>query len=468
MRGFRSHGGPAWSSQSLALAALLACAVVFGGASRQHELRLAIVELTAVGALLLSALALLRAGDWPATRLFTGLMIAIAATPLLQLLPLPAAIWTAAPGRAEAVLALRLAGLDPGWAPLSLTPDETWKCALALLPPAAMAIGVLTSPQAIRMRLVYGFLGLAILAICLGAAQLASGGEQLYPWRTTNAGSVVGFFANRNHMATMCLMSMPFAAVAGGRVMRGGGRYASLAPWLTAAFLGLVLVALAVTRSRAGIVLAGPVLISSLIATWLAAGRGKRLLPVLAIGGVAALSVAAAGVAVSGKIVERFVSSSDSATRFANWRIVADASEAYLPLGSGIGSFDAVFRSVEPVETLDWTFFNHAHNEYLEILLETGWIGVGLLAVFLFWYAKRSWSAWRGRSSPERDLQRAASIGIMVVLLHSIADYPVRTAAIATLLALCCALLDRAARAAREPAPREAGGPPMDPDHLRV
>lgn len=444
MSGTRPQGRLlAWSPQSFALMLLLTCAVMFGGASRQHELRLALVELTAVVALVLSSLALLRADEWPATRLFTSLVIAIAAIPLLQLIPLPAAIWTAVPGREEVVLALSLAGLEPGWAPLSLAPDETWQSALALLPPAAMAIGLLTCPLADRRRLLYGVLGLTCVAICLGAAQLASGGGQLYPWRTTNAGSVVGFFANRNHMATMCLMAMPFAAVNGGRAMREGGRYSALAPWLSAAFLGLVLIALAVTRSRAGIVLAGPVLISSLIAAWLAAGRGKRLLPLLIIGGLIVLSIGAAGVTSSGTIIERFISASGSETRFTNWKIVTEASKTYLPLGSGIGSFDAVFRSVEPVETLDWTFFNHAHNEYLEILLETGWPGIVLLAAFLLWYARRTWSAWRGRSSAERDLQRAASIGIMVVLLHSIADYPVRTAAIATLLALCCALLER-------------------------
>lgn len=437
----------------MALATLLTCAVLFGGASRQHELRLAVVELSAVVALLLSALALLRVGDWPASRLFTGLMVALVATPLLQMIPLPAAIWTAVPGRSEAVLALGLAGIQPGWVPLSLTPDKTWQSALALLPPVAMGVGILACPPAIRFRILYGLLGLTVLAICLGAAQLASGGEQLYPWRTTNAGNVVGFFANRNHMATLCLMAMPFGAVAGGRVMRENGRYAQLAPWLTAAFLGLVLIALAVTRSRAGIVLAGPVLISSLVAAWLAAGRGKRLLPVMVIGGVATLSIAAAGLALSDKIIERFVSSSSSETRFANWQIVADAAATYLPLGSGIGSFDTVFRSVEPVETLDWTFFNHAHNEYLEIVLETGWIGIGLLAAFLFWFGRRSWSAWRGRSSPERDLERAASIAILVVVLHSIADYPARTAAIATVLALCCGLLERAGRTSRRSAP---------------
>jgi hypothetical protein len=46
--------------------------------------------------------------------------------------------------------------------------------------------------------------------------------------------------------------------------------------------------------------------------------------------------------------------------RFERWPRIAEAAQTYLPLGSGIGSFDAVYRSVEPLEELDSTFFNQA------------------------------------------------------------------------------------------------------------
>ena len=40
------------------------------------------------------------------------------------------------------------------------------------------------------------------------------------------------------------------------------------------------------------------------------------------------------------------------------------------------------------------------------------------------------------------DLARAGGIAVLVIMLHSGADYPLRTLTISVLLALCCALLE--------------------------
>ena len=73
-----------------------------------------------------------------------------------------------------------------------------------------------------------------------------------------------------------------------------------------------------------------------------------------------------------------------------------------------------------------------------------------MLISFLVWYGRRSWTAWRARPSTPRDLQRAASIAIGAVLLHSIGDYPLRTETIAVIFALCCGLLELAGRSDAE------------------
>src|SRR5690606_4034235 len=104
---------------------------------RQHELRLAVVEVSALPVLVLALLALLRRNSVSAHPLAIGILAAIAALPLLQLIPLPPGLWTALPGRSEPALALELAGIAPGWTPLSLVPERTWRSFLALLPPAA-------------------------------------------------------------------------------------------------------------------------------------------------------------------------------------------------------------------------------------------------------------------------------------------------------------------------------------------
>ena len=429
-----------WDALAIATVVLLAFSIVFGGASREHALRLAIVELAALPALVLSAGRLIQTGAWREYRFALGLFAAALAVPLVQLLPLPPAVWTGLPGRDQLVLALELAGLQPGWGPLTLAPDLTWRSALALIPPAAMLMATLTVSPPFRTRVLALCLAAAVLSILLGAAQLASGGERLYPWETTAPGNMTGFFANRNHLASMLLAMLPFGLVFGASSLRrrDGNRFAL---WFAALFVGLVVIALAAIRSRAGIMLFAPVMATSLLSAWLATGRGRPAPALLLLVGATGAALTAVAVLALPPILARF-ESQDSQLRLDRWPAVAEAAQTYLPLGSGIGSFDAVYRSVEPLDELDYSFFNQAHNEYLETWLEAGWLGAAVFLAFLVWYVRRTWSAWKAPPTDERNLQRAASIAIGVFLLHSVADYPLRTAALAVLLALFCGLLE--------------------------
>ncbi|RZJ31375.1 MAG: hypothetical protein EON85_03405, partial [Brevundimonas sp.] len=373
---------------AIAAAVLLALSFVFGGASREHALRLALVELAALPLLVLGADRLIRSGLWRSHRFALALLGALAAIPLIQLIPLPPAVWTALPGRAEMVLALELAGIQPGWAPLTVTPDLTWQSALAILPPAAMFLAVLSASQAQTARMMGFYLVAAVISVVLGAIQLASGDTRFYLWATTAAGSVTGFFANRNHLATLLLACLPFAAVFGAAVLRRRSDQ-RLPLWFGALFMGLVVVGLAAIRSRAGVILFGPVAIASLLAAWIAAGRGRPGPGLLALTGGVAAAIGAVAILALPPILARFDVQSAPEGRFEGWPIVASAADTWLPLGSGVGSFDAVFRSVEPLEQLDPTFFNHAHNEYLETWLEAGWLGAALIIAFLIWYGRR-------------------------------------------------------------------------------
>jgi O-antigen ligase len=168
--------------------------------------------------------------------------------------------------------------------------------------------------------------------------------------------------------------------------------------------------------------------------------------------GAAIALVAALGLA---PILERF-DTERAEPRFERWPTVVEAAQTYLPVGAGMGSFDPVYRSVEPLNELDATYFNQAHNEYLEIWLEAGWPGVVAVLAFLVWFGRRSWAVWRARSGSEADMARAASAGILVVLVHSVAEFPLRTVTLTAVLALLCAILERSrnagdARSGRQP-----------------
>lgn len=439
-----------WDGVAIAAFILLAFSVALGGASREHALRVALVELAALPLLVLAAGRLIRADLWRDRQFAFGLLAAIVAIPLIQLIPLPPAVWTGLAGRDPLLLALDLAGLQPGWGQMTLTPDLTWRSALVLVAPLAMFIATLTLSQNARTRLVGLSLGAAVLGILLGAAQLASGGERLYPWETTSAGSVTGFFANRNHLASMLLVTLPFAIVFGAASLRR--RNASRLPlWFAALFLGLVVIALAAIRSRAGVTLFAPVLAFSLLAAWIASGRGRPAPALLMLVGATGAALTAVAILALPPILARFETQDSPEVRFERWPLVAETAQTYLPLGSGIGSFDVVYRSVEPLEELDSSFFNQAHNDYLETWLETGWLGIGVILAFLVWYARRCSTAWKAPPSREGDLQRAASIGVGVLLLHSAGDYPLRTVTLAVVFAMCCGLLELARRTDQDP-----------------
>ena len=426
---------------ALAASVLLVFSFVLGGASRQHELRLAMVELAALP-LLVMAIWFLWGRALPQGRLALGLAAAIAALPLIQLIPLPPAIWTLLPSHAQSELALQVIGASAGWLPLSLSPDRTWASFLALIPPLAVFLGILAIRPDAGLRLVQLMLLLTAAAVLLGMGQILSGDRSLYLWATTDAGNVVGFFANRNHMATLCLVSLPFAITLAGDAMRRNDARSRIKVWVALTFTTVIIFAMAAIRSRTGLVLLGPVLAVSILAGWIAAGRGRPGPAFLSMVGITAVAVVACAVLAINPILERFDSTGAKEGRFENWPLIAETTNTYLPLGSGLGSFDAVFRSVEPLARLDPTFFNQAHNDYLETWLETGWLGAALIITFLVWYFRRSWAIWKTRSAPYLDMQRAATIAIGVVLLHSFVDYPLRTATVATVFALCCGLLE--------------------------
>ncbi len=85
--------------------------------------------------------------------------------------------------------------------------------------------------------------------------------------------------------------------------------------------------------------------------------------------------------------------------------------------------------------TVAWV--NHAHNDYLELLLETGLPGLLLMLAFLGWFVFQTTRVWR---SPFASLfAKAATIAAAAILVHSIVDYPLRTAGIVAISRLASA-----------------------------
>lgn len=143
-----------------------------------------------------------------------------------------------------------------------------------------------------------------------------------------------------------------------------------------------------------------------------------------------------------GPLLERFSEEGD--LRGATSKTVLQASTAYLPFGSGVGSFVPVYASVEPINTMKPAFWNHAHNDLVEVWLETGVLGAALLLVFLLWWGAANWRIWHSASTGGDSLPQAATIVTTLLMVHSLADYPLRTLALAGVFALACGLMEKA------------------------
>ncbi len=90
-------------------------------------------------------------------------------------------------------------------------------------------------------------------------------------------------------------------------------------------------------------------------------------------------------------------------------------------------------------------FANHAHDDILELWLETGIVGVALLALFAVWLGfgvvKFWWRPPAQADDLDRSLARTGTIVIGLLIAHSFVDYPLRTGAIMAVLAFSCGLL---------------------------
>jgi O-antigen ligase len=124
----------------------------------------------------------------------------------------------------------------------------------------------------------------------------------------------------------------------------------------------------------------------------------------------------------------------------------------FFPFGSGMGSFDPIYRSYEPTSLIMNEYLNHAHNDIVEIAIEAGAPAILLLFVFLGWFAIRALRLWKRRVESSADiLGRAGSAMGLMILLSSFVDYPLRTPAMAAMMALACCWMLPSARKRAQP-----------------
>lgn len=106
--------------------------------------------------------------------------------------------------------------------------------------------------------------------------------------------------------------------------------------------------------------------------------------------------------------------------RLAHWQAALNMASAHPWLGVGFGNYEIAY---DQYRILNWREpLGHAHNYYLNVLAETGIIG--LLCYMVLWTGIL-WITWRARQHPD-PLARAVTVGLLgtwlYLLLHSLTD----------------------------------------------
>jgi O-antigen ligase/tetratricopeptide (TPR) repeat protein len=362
------------------------------------------------------------------------------------------------PGEQERPTARRMLTLEPG-----ATRRELVRLLAVLLVFAVVRNN--TSSMASFRRLSLAVLIDGALLSVFALAQFFSSPHHLVYWRYPSLGNVFGPFINRNHFAcyvNLCLglgvgllLARQPADSPAHAANQGSWRRALLrllhdpaTLWISAA-LGLMTVGVAFCLSRGGfLALVGGAVVCAafgLLVVSRGDGRSIHFLAPLVLAAVVGVGLAAW---FGTGLVQSRLGTLWNEKALDNRRPVWERSllivRAFPQWGTGYGTFEQVepmFRNEARQEP--HIHYEHAHNDYLELLVEggVGALGLGLLAIAaVYWLGYRALRR-TDVSRPEAGLVLGGLFAFTTFVLHSGGDFGAHVPAITLLATVICAHL---------------------------
>ncbi len=367
---------------------------------------------------------------------------------ILQIIPLPGflvglispktlSIWK------ESESVLSQVGLGSGKAlyTVSISPNKSWKNILLILAYFSFFLVVVNTFGKREIRfLLFGVFAITFFESFYGLTQYLTESPNILWAMEENTSTANGTYINRNHFAGFLGMTIPLFI----------GYALSLGDWEKKGFLrslvssdrfskeillfslaGIMLVALIFSKSRAGIFSAFSSLLFFyvLISTKL---QGVRQNP----GGVKSRAFIVVLVVVLAyalwigldPVIERFTRiEGDTVHRAVVWKDTARATLDFPLLGTGLGTYGYVFPAYRK-EALEPVVYTHAHNDYLQLALETGFLGFVAIILGIWLFFTFSWNRIKAFPLEESDPFRlfvsvGALSGVFSLLFHSFTDF---------------------------------------------
>jgi O-antigen ligase len=428
---------PGW--MSLGLFAL--CVTLLGGSSRTDVVQIAVLRplcaLFLVPALYWMTLASLRRCLTPAI-----LLALLALWMALQLMPLSPSVWASLPDREVVAQIDHLAGQGDIWRPLSMAPFRGWNALFSLLVPAAalaLALAMRVSSREIMIIVV----GMGFIDAVFGLVQVVGGASSpLYLFSITSLGAPAGVYANENHSAVFsALVLLVIARLA--ITSHSAKEPAWLKLAYAAAYLGITL-AILVSGSRAGFAAGLFAVSGTAVMAWLGrppthgksrgtnkAANGQMRAQRLALPAFFLFTVLTIALFLW---VERtpafrdlFAQNAFEDLRLALWPTLQAMADTHWLLGTGFGSFDAVYNIYEPTSLLLPRYVNQAHNDWVQLVIEGGAPAVLLLFGYLIWQAFALKALWSSKGAYMPVLLVFWFSLLVIISAASVVDYPLRT-----------------------------------------
>ena len=428
----------------LAMVLLAAALIIGGGGTPAPRPELALECFAALIAVLWVTVAAPKAALRAIPRSVWLIAAVLAGLPLAQLIPLPPAVWQALPGREIEREALSLIDQDATWRPWTVAPLRTLSAFLSLGPPLLLLLLTAMLGRRARLRLVGVVAAVGLLSIVIGALQLLASDDSPLRFYGLTTPQLTGFQANHNSTADLLLIALVAVSV----LLRAAGEQ-QRAPANPAVVLGLAglanalfVIGVVLTASRMGIFLLPVALLASLwiLRPWLSVSR--RML----LGGIASLAVLALlvvllarGNAAFGAIAARFDFTDELRPQL--WQDGLFVVRQHLPFGVGMGNFAPALVANERIEAVRPFLTNRAHNDFIELAAEAGLFGMLALAAISGLLGRAIWRAIRSSGTGMPSTAVFALATLLILALHSLVDYPLRSMSLAGLAAVCAGLL---------------------------
>jgi O-antigen ligase len=296
---------------------------------------------------------------------------------------------------------------------------------------------LLRSSQARKIAVVlavYGFI-LAVLALLQG---ISSNGKLFWLRTPRMGGWIYGSYVNHNHYAGLMELLVPIPLVLS--LSHLAHEKARIAAGIAAAVMAGTIF---LSGSRGGMM---AIFVELIVVAVFLLRQKKRIRIAVGVGAFAVVLVSLL-VWLGGKELTTRVTSISKETRTeisGGMRLSIDRDTLQMfrqkpILGWGLGTFPVVYPQFRSFYTN--FFVNEAHNDYLQLLAETGVVGFGIMiwfVVVLYGRVRRKIGNWTTNMSAAVTL--ACTLGCTGILVHSLVDFNLQIPANAAFFYVFCSI----------------------------